>query len=137
MQVIGIVLWGIIFATCVALSVAFYVAEMRPRWLTADFWTHETIDTMQARMLREVWARYHEMRGGNATWYPSDGSKPIHIYLTNADFVNDLSDAQREADRIVKLWSPHAKRVIDEVKARGPFGYMAKAVEQLEREITL
>jgi len=58
MQVIGIVLWGIIFATCVALSV-------------------------------------------------------------------------------VKLWSPHAKRVIDEIKARGPFGYMAKAVEQLEREITL
>lgn len=43
-------------------------------------------DALQARMLREVQTRYHEMRGGNATWYPNDGTKTFRIWLTNADF---------------------------------------------------
>jgi len=40
--------------------------EIKPRrsWLARfrDFWTHETIDAMQARMLREVWEEYRLRR---------------------------------------------------------------------------
>jgi len=65
-----------------------------------EFWFHPTIEAMQTQMLRHVWNRRPRLR-----------------------LLNSVEQAQREVDRITRLWLPTTQFVIEEFKKNRPFGY--------------